>query len=146
MRCCAREAWEGTEIVLDALPFDDADTYDLITKAKTLGCFQIESPGQRELIGKFGPRDFNDLIIDISLFRPGPGKSDMITPFLAARHGWREPLRFHPDLEPALRETHGVVVFHEQVLRLVSIMSGCSLAEADEVRRQLGTPDGQVRI
>ena len=133
-------------IDLDALPFDDQDTFELITKAKTLGCFQIESPGQRELIGKFGPRDFNDLIIDISLFRPGPVKSDMITPFLSARHGWREPLHIHPDLEPALRETHGVVVFHEQVLRLVSVMSGCSLAEADEVRRQLGTPDGQVQV
>ena len=131
---------------LDDLPFDDADTFDLIQKAKTLGCFQIESPGQRELIGKFGPRDFNDLIIDISLFRPGPVKSDMITPFLSARHGWREPLRIHPDLEPALAETHGVVVFHEQVLRIVSVMTGCSLAEADEVRRQLGSPDGQVMI
>ncbi len=137
---------DGAEIDLDTLPFDDADTFDLITKAKTLGCFQIESPGQRELIGKFGPRDFNDLIIDISLFRPGPVKSDMITPFLSARHGWREPLHLHPDLEPALRETHGVVVFHEQVLRLVSVMSGCSLAEADEVRRQLGTPDGQIQV
>ncbi len=135
---------DDVEVDLDDLPFDDEDTFDLIGKAKTLGCFQIESPGQRELIGKFGPRDFNDLIIDISLFRPGPVKSDMITPFLSARHGWREPLRFHPDLEPALRETHGVVVFHEQVLRLVSIMTGCSLAEADEVRRQLGTPDGQI--
>jgi len=137
---------DGAEIDLDALPFDDEDTYDLITKAKTLGCFQIESPGQRELIGKFGPRDFNDLIIDISLFRPGPVKSDMITPFLSARHGWREPLHLHADLEPALRETHGVVVFHEQVLRLVSIMTGCSLAEADEVRRQLGNPDGQIQV
>ncbi|HQR78649.1 MAG TPA: DNA polymerase III subunit alpha [Actinomycetota bacterium] len=137
---------EQVGIDLDDLPFDDADTYDLITKAKTLGCFQIESPGQRELIGKFGPRDFNDLIIDISLFRPGPVKSDMITPFLSARHGWREPLHLHPDLEPALRETHGVVVFHEQVLRLVSVMTGCSLAEADEVRRQLGSPDGQIQI
>ncbi|MEZ5185880.1 MAG: DNA polymerase III subunit alpha [Candidatus Nanopelagicales bacterium] len=137
---------DGTDVDLDDLPFDDQETFDLISKAKTLGCFQIESPGQRELIGKFGPRDFNDLIIDISLFRPGPVKSDMITPFLSARHGWREPLHLHPDLEPALRETHGVVVFHEQVLRLVSVMSGCSLAEADEVRRQLGTPDGQIQI
>jgi error-prone DNA polymerase len=137
---------QGDEVDLDDLPFDDQDTYDLIQKAKTLGCFQIESPGQRELIGKFGPRDFNDLIIDISLFRPGPVKSDMITPFLSARHGWREPLRIHPDLEPALAETHGVVVFHEQVLRIVSVMTGCSLAEADEVRRQLGSPDGQVVI
>jgi error-prone DNA polymerase len=137
---------EGVEVDLEDLPFDDADTFDLIGKAKTLGCFQIESPGQRELIGKFGPRDFNDLIIDISLFRPGPVKSDMITPFLSARHGWREPLQIHPDLEPALRETHGVVVFHEQVLRIVSVMAGCSLAEADEVRRQLGSPDGQIQI
>ena len=137
---------QGAVVDLDNLPFDDQDTYDLIQKAKTLGCFQIESPGQRELIGKFGPRDFNDLIIDISLFRPGPVKSDMITPFLSARHGWREPLQIHPDLEPALAETHGVVVFHEQVLRIVSVMTGCSLAEADEVRRQLGSPDGQVII
>jgi error-prone DNA polymerase len=137
---------DDVAIDLDALPFDDQDTFELIGQAKTLGCFQIESPGQRELIGKFGPRDFNDLIIDISLFRPGPVKSDMITPFLSARHGWREPLHIHPDLEPALRETHGVVVFHEQVLRLVSVMSGCSLAEADEVRRQLGSPDGQVQV
>jgi len=137
---------EGTEIDLENLPFDDADTFDMIQKAKTLGCFQIESPGQRELIGKFGPKDFNDLIIDISLFRPGPVKSDMITPFLSARHGWREPLQIHPDLEPALHETHGVVVFHEQVLRIVSVMTGCSLAEADEVRRSLGTPDGQIQI
>ncbi len=137
---------DEVDVDLENLPFDDQDTFDLIGKAKTLGCFQIESPGQRELIGKFGPRDFNDLIIDISLFRPGPVKSDMITPFLSARHGWREPLHLHPDLEPALRETHGVVVFHEQVLRLVSVMSGCSLAEADEVRRQLGTPDGQVQV
>ena len=137
---------DGMDVDLDDLPFDDADTFDLIAKAKTLGCFQIESPGQRELIGKFGPRDFNDLIIDISLFRPGPVKSDMITPFLSARHGWREPLELHPDLEPALAETHGVVVFHEQVLRIVATMTGCSLAEADEIRRQLGSPDGQVQI
>ena len=60
----------------------------MIRTTHTLGCFQIESPGQRELIGKFAPETFDDLIIDISLFRPGPVKSDMVTPFLRARQGW----------------------------------------------------------
>ncbi|MDO5735156.1 MAG: PHP domain-containing protein, partial [Propionibacteriaceae bacterium] len=70
---------------IDALaPFDDPDTYDMIANRATLGCFQIESPGQRELVGKFGPETFHDIIIDISLFRPGPVKSDMVTPFLEA--------------------------------------------------------------
>src|SRR5207249_1914308 len=82
----------------------------------TLGCFQIESPGQRELLQKFQPTEWSDLIIDISLFRPGPVKSDMITPFLNRRHG-REPVAYHhPLLRPALEESYGVVVYHEQSL------------------------------
>jgi error-prone DNA polymerase len=64
--------------------------------------FQIESPGQRELVGKFGPETFGDLITDISLFRPGPVKSDMVTPFLQARQGWREAVYLHDDLRNAL--------------------------------------------
>jgi len=111
-----------------------------------LGCFQIESPGQRELIGKFGPETFEDLIIDISLFRPGPVKSDMITPFLLARQHWRSPQYLHPSLEPALKETHGVVVFHEQVLKIVAETTGVTLAQADEVRRALGSPQGQLDV
>ena len=82
------ERVDGERIDLDAVALDDRPTYDLIASTRTLGCFQIESPGQRELIGKFGPEDFDDIIIDISLFRPGPVKSDMVTPFLNARHGW----------------------------------------------------------
>lgn len=89
----------------------------MIGKSVTLGCFQIESPGQRELVGKFGPRDFSDIIIDISLFRPGPVKSEMVVPFLEARQGWKTAHYLHPDLTPALAETGGVVVFHEQVIR-----------------------------
>ena len=69
---------------------DDPATFALVQSTQTLGCFQIESPGQRELVGKFAPETFDDLIIDISLFRPGPVKSDMVTPFLEARQGWRE--------------------------------------------------------
>ncbi|WP_203566902.1 DNA polymerase III subunit alpha [Aestuariimicrobium ganziense] len=129
---------------IDALaPFDDPDTYDMIGHAATLGCFQIESPGQRELVGKFGPADFTDIIIDISLFRPGPVKSDMVVPFLNARQGWGAPHYLHPDLAPVLAETGGVVVFHEQLIQIVSIMTGCSLAQADEVRRALGDIAGR---
>ena len=128
------------------LALDDEATFRLIRSTHTLGCFQIESPGQRELVGKFGPETFDDLIIDISLFRPGPVKSDMVTPFLFARQGWRESEYLHPSLEPALRETHGVVVFHEQVLQIVSVTTGVSLAEADEVRRALGSPAGQREV
>ena len=127
----------------DLAPFDDADTYAMIAKAATLGCFQIESPGQRELVGKFGPSTFGDIIIDISLFRPGPVKSDMVVPFLNARQGWNRPNYLHPDLEPVLAETGGVVVFHEQIIAMVAVMTGCSLAQADEVRRALGDVAGQ---
>ncbi len=128
------------------VPFDDPATYQLIGRAKTLGCFQIESPGQRELTGKFGPETFEDIIIDISLFRPGPVKSDMVTPFLQARQGWRESVYLHPALEPVLRPTCGVVVFHEQVLQIIEVMCGCTLAEADEYRRALGDHEGKEDV
>ncbi len=137
---------DGEEVDIDAVPRDDPATFQLIQSTRTLGCFQIESPGQRELVGKFGPETFADLIIDISLFRPGPVKSDMVVPFLQARQGWRAPEYLHPDLEPVLAETCGVVVFHEQVLKMVSVLTGASLAEADEVRRALGDPLGQPEV
>ncbi|WP_346623050.1 DNA polymerase III subunit alpha [Blastococcus montanus] len=131
---------------IDAVPRDDPTTFELIRSTRTLGMFQIESPGQRELVGKFGPQTFEDLIVDISLFRPGPVKSDMVTPFLLARNGWQEAQYPHPDLEFALAETAGVVVFHEQVLQVVARMAGCTLAEADEVRRALGEKDAHPEV
>jgi error-prone DNA polymerase len=137
---------DGLTIDVDTAPRDDARTFELIQSTKTLGCFQIESPGQRELIGKFAPETFEDLITDISLFRPGPVKSDMVRPFLNARQGWNSPEYVHEDLKYALEQTYGVVVFHEQVLMIVSTMTGCTLAEADEVRRTLGSPEGQEEV
>ena len=125
-------------INLEKIPLDDPETFALIQSTKTLGCFQIESPGQRELIGKYEPKTFHDLIVDISLFRPGPVKSDMIGPFLRARQGWEAAQYLHPDLAPILQETYGVVVFHEQVMRIVATMTGCSLEYADLIRRNLG--------
>jgi error-prone DNA polymerase len=140
------ERTEEKSIEIDAVALDDAKTFELIKSTKTLGIFQIESPGQRELVGKLEPNTFNDLIIEISLFRPGPVKSDMITPFLKARHGWSPAKLIHPRLHDILAETEGVVVFHEQVIRIISEMAGISLAQADEKRRALGDRDGQQEV
>ncbi|WIV42454.1 DNA polymerase III subunit alpha [Glutamicibacter nicotianae] len=133
-------------IDLSRVPLDDEPTFELIRSTHTLGCFQIESPGQRELIGKLAPREFNDLIIDISLFRPGPMQSNMVKPYLEHRHGFAPAQYLHPDLIPALAETHGVTVFHEQVLRILDVMTGCGLGMADVYRRLLGNPDKEPAV
>jgi error-prone DNA polymerase len=140
------ERTTGSGINLDAIALDDPKTFELIQSTQTLGLFQIESPGQRELVGKFAPETFTDLIIDISLFRPGPVKSDMITPFLNARQGWKSREIFHPDLYEILDDTEGVVVFHEQVIEIIATLGGVSLAEADEKRRALGSKEGQQEV
>ncbi|MET9071933.1 DNA polymerase III subunit alpha [Streptomyces sp. NPDC004232] len=136
----------GQRVDLDAVPAGDAATYELIRSAETLGCFQIESPGQRDLVGRLQPSTFHDLVVDISLFRPGPVAADMVRPFIEARHG-RAPVRYpHPDLEEPLRGTYGVVVFHEQIIDIVAILTGCGRGEADRVRRGLSDPESQGRI
>ncbi|MER7410305.1 DNA polymerase III subunit alpha [Streptomyces cacaoi] len=131
------ERARGERIELDAVPEGDPDTYALIRSSETLGCFQIESPGQRDLVARLQPEHFHDLVVDISLFRPGPVGADMVRPFIEARHGRRRLRLPHRDLEPALRETHGVAIFHEQVIRILSVMTGCDRGKADEVRRVL---------
>jgi error-prone DNA polymerase len=141
------ERVDGVEVDIDdeqQVPFDDPATFSLISKARTLGCFQIESPGQRELVGKSGIESFEDLITDISLFRPGPVKSDMVTPYLDAKQGWTMPRYLHEDLRPILEQTRGVVVFHEQVIEIIAQLTGCGLAEADEARRALGDTEGMA--
>ena len=137
---------DGIDVDINTVPRDDPETFALIQSTRTLGMFQIESPGQRELVGKFAPETFSDIITDISLFRPGPVKSDMVTPFLEARQGWKPERYLHPDLHDALAQTCGVVVFHEQVLEIIATLTGCSLAEADEQRRALGDPEGQAEV
>src|ERR1700744_3741958 len=139
------ERTENERIDIDAMRRDDPATYAMIGRSETLGCFQIESPGQRELVKKLAPRDVADLIVDISLFRPGPVNSDMIGPFLRTRHGLAEPRYPHEKLAGALKETGGVVVFHEQVLRIIDAMTGCGLPEADLVRRHLSKEGGPER-
>ncbi len=138
---------DGVEIDLDdevQVPFDDGTTFSMISSARTLGVFQIESPGQRELVGKSGIESFGDIITDISLFRPGPVKSDMITPYLEAKQGWKTVHYIHDDLRPILEQTQGVVVFHEQVIEIIALLAGVSYAEADEKRRALGDVEGMA--
>jgi error-prone DNA polymerase len=106
----------------------------------------VESPGQRELVGKLVPSKFNDLVIGISLFRPGPIKSEMITPFLNGRDGISKPDLIHPDLAPILEQTQGVVVFHEQVIAIIAKLTGCSLGMADQQRRSLGDREGAQAV
>ncbi|NYI94405.1 error-prone DNA polymerase [Streptomonospora nanhaiensis] len=140
------ERVEDTRVDLDALPPDDPATYAMIRSSGTLGCFQIESPGQRELVSRLRPAHMGDLIADISLFRPGPVNSDMITPFIAARGRDRALDLPSPVLEGVLAETGGVVIFHEQVIGVLHAMTGCGLDQAEAMRRQLGTEEGREEV
>ena len=122
---------------VDSIPHDDEVTYEGIRTAHTLGMFQIESPGQRELIGKMQPTEYNDLIADISLFRPGPMKGNMVAPFLDAKHGFTMPNYLHPRFRYFLGDSYGVVIYHEHILRMLHECMGVTLAEADELRRSM---------
>ena len=136
----------GKELNLDLAPRDDPEVFRMIRTTNTLGIFQIESPGQRELTGKHQPTEFNDLTLQISLFRPGPMKGNMIKPYLDGRHKLIQPDYIHQDLRPILEESYGVVVFHEQLMRIMQKMTGCTLARADEMRRQLAKVDKVKKI
>lgn len=123
------------EILIDDIPHDDAATFELLRSTHTLGVFQLESPGQRELLGKMQPDQYEDLIADISLFRPGPMKGQMVTPFINAKHRQGKHDVIHPLFEEFLADSYGVVIYHEHVMRILHHCMGVSLAEADELRR-----------
>ncbi|MBW1945549.1 MAG: DNA polymerase III subunit alpha, partial [Deltaproteobacteria bacterium] len=128
---------QGVFLDLDNMPLDDERTFRLLRTTETVGVFQVESPGQRQLLGRLQPKKFSDIIAEISLFRPGPMKGDMVTPYVERRNH-KEPVRYpHPDLEPILQETYGVVLFQEQVLKIAHRIAGFSLAEADQLRRAM---------
>ncbi|RCV55044.1 DNA polymerase III subunit alpha [Marinitenerispora sediminis] len=140
------ERTEHRRVAIDTVPLDDPATFAMVRTSRTLGCFQIESPGQRELVSRLRPADLHDLIVDISLFRPGPVNSDMITPFIAIRDGRQRPEYPSPVLRDALAETGGVVIFHEQVLKVLHAMTGCGLDQAEAMRRRLGTEAGKEEV
>ncbi len=122
---------------IDALPLDDEATFAHLRSTKTVGVFQLESPGMRELLGRLQPTRFADIVANISLFRPGPMQADMITPYIARRHG-EQPVTFdHPSIEPHLAETFGVIIYQEQILEIAAILAGFSLGQADQLRRAM---------
>ncbi|QVQ52601.1 DNA polymerase III subunit alpha [Spiractinospora alimapuensis] len=140
------ERVSGERIDIDAVPDGDPATYAMIGSSRTMGCFQIESPGQRELVSRLRPHNLEDLIADISLFRPGPVNSDMISPFLATRDGREEPRYPAAALRDVLAPTGGVVIFHEQVLGVLHAMTGCGLDAAEAMRRRLGDEEGARQV
>ncbi|MFI7893487.1 DNA polymerase III subunit alpha [Streptomyces sp. CACIS-1.16CA] len=133
----------GRQLDLDSpdhVDLNDQKTFELIRAADCLGCFQIESSGQLDLISRLQPRHLQDIIADISLFRPGPVAGGMPARFIAARHGGT-PHYPHPDLVPILDDTGGVVIWHEQIIAILARMTGCDRAAGDVARRALANPD-----
>jgi len=142
------ERTTGNHIDLDdpqQVPLDDVFAFKLIQESQTLGLFQLESPGQQDLLSRLQPRDPQDVIADISLFRPGPVAGGMPERYIAARHGGT-PAYAHPDLEPVLADTYGVTIWHEQIIETLSVMTGCDRAMAEIARRALGDKERLPRI
>jgi error-prone DNA polymerase len=132
------EETTGKRPDLDALAFDDPAVYDLIARADTVGVFQVESRAQATILPRLRPKRFEDLIISISLIRPGPIQGNMVHPYLRRRLG-EEPVTYdHPLLEPALAETLGVILFQEQVLKVGKDLGGLTPGQGEQLRRALG--------
>ncbi len=128
----------GIEININNLPLDDANTYKLLASSHTIGVFQVESSGMRDLLKKLVPERFEDLIALLALYRPGPIGSGMLDDFMKRKHGLI-PIRYeHPKLEPVLKETYGIMVYQEQIMQIASTLAGFSLAQADILRKAMG--------
>ncbi|MFH0823260.1 MAG: DNA polymerase III subunit alpha [Pseudomonadota bacterium] len=132
------EESRNEKLDLSAIPFDDAETYALLSRGDTMGVFQLESSGMREMLTKFKPSVFEDLIAILALYRPGPLDSGMVDDFINRKHG-RTSIEYPlPELEPVLKETYGVIVYQEQVMNIAVTLAGYSLGDADLLRRAMG--------
>ncbi len=128
----------GIEIDLAKIPMDDPKTYDLLCRGDSLGVFQLESDGMRELLIKMAPEQFSDLIALVALYRPGPLDSGMVDTFVETKHGRQLPEYPLPQIKTVLEETYGVIVYQEQVMKIANILAGYSLGDADILRRAMG--------
>jgi DNA polymerase-3 subunit alpha len=127
---------KGVTVDVDQLPLDDAKTYDLLNKANTIGIFQLESGGMRDLCRKFQISSIEHITALVALYRPGP--MDLIPDFIKRRHGEVQVEYPHPLLEPIARETYGVLIYQEQVMQAAQILGGYTLGGADLLRRAMG--------
>ncbi len=131
---------------LDRLTFDDPEVYAMIARADTIGMFQVESRAQAQVLPRLKPRCFNDLIVAISLIRPGPLQGDMVHPYLRRRQGIEKVVYAHPLLKPALEETLGVILFQEQVLKVARDLAGFTPGQGEQLRRALGSKNAEAAI
>ncbi|MDQ6631159.1 MAG: DNA polymerase III subunit alpha, partial [Verrucomicrobiota bacterium] len=127
---------KGIDILIDDLPLDDAKTYDLLNKANTIGIFQLESGGMRDLCRKFQISSIEHITALVALYRPGP--MDLIPDFIKRRHGEVKIEYAHPLLESISKETYGVLIYQEQVMQAAQILAGYTLGAADLLRRAMG--------
>ncbi|HLZ53496.1 MAG TPA: DNA polymerase III subunit alpha, partial [Verrucomicrobiae bacterium] len=126
----------GIEVPIDHLPLDDAKTYDLLNRAETLGVFQLESGGMRDLCRKFQISSVEHITALVALYRPGP--MELIPEFIRRRHGEVKIEYEHPLLEPIARETYGILIYQEQVMQAAQVLAGFTLGSADLLRRAMG--------
>lgn len=132
------EANRDIKIDMTALPLGDQKTYQMLSSGDSLGVFQLESSGMRELLTRLRPNCMEDMVALVALYRPGPLQSGMTDDFVERKHGRTEVVYPLPVLEPILKETYGTIVYQEQVMRIAQVMSSYSLGEADLLRRAMG--------
>ena len=123
---------------MDSLPLDDPEVYRLLSRGDTIGVFQLESDGLRRILKDLAPRRFQDLNAVIALYRPGPLGSGMVEDFINCKHRRQEIHYLDPRLEDILKETYGVILYQEQVMRIASELANFSMGEADVLRRAMG--------
>ncbi|SNT69916.1 DNA polymerase III subunit alpha [Psychrobacter sp. LV10R520-6] len=134
-----RRAKEGLEaLILEDLPLDDSKAYRLLQDAKTTAVFQLESMGMKKYLAKLQPTNIEDVIAMCALYRPGPLDAGMVEMYIDRKHGREEVIYDHPNLEPILENTNGVIVYQEQVMKISQVMAGYSLGGADMLRRAMG--------
>ncbi len=129
---------------LNRLPLDDPGTYELLGQGLTDGVFQLESPGMRKVLMDLKPTCFEDIIALLALYRPGPLESGMVTDFVQRKHGRTQVTYPHPELEPILNETYGVILYQEQVMKIAQVLAGDSLGDGDILRRAMGKKEAGV--
>ena len=133
------ERTRGERIDIEKIPLDDAAAYEMLSKADTLGMFQLESPGMRRVLQGLKPSVFEDISAVIALYRPGP--MEQIDRYIACKHGVEDVKFPHPMLEEVLRDTYGIAVYQEQVMQIASTLAGFTAGEADILRAAMGKKD-----
>lgn len=134
----------GRSLDINAVPLDDTATFEMLSRGDGVGIFQLESSGMRSILKELKPNAFEDIVALVALYRPGPLGSGMVEDFIQRKHEVRVVDYFHPDLEPVLKETYGVILYQEQVMMIARIMAGYTLGQADSLRKAMGKKIAQI--